>query len=188
VAIIDTKLACAPIAIGLFADNTEDTLTSGTVLMTHPNAELINRFYHAFQQRDAEAMAACYAEDVRFSDPVFEDLRGSEAADMWRMLTARAQNFSLTFGNVQADERQGSAQWVATYLFSQTGRTVVNRIEAHFVFADGKIVEHRDHFDLWRWARQALGSKGLLLGWAPPVQNAIRRQAAKGLAQFRASR
>jgi hypothetical protein len=30
--------------------------------------------------------------------------------------------------------------------------------------------------------------KGLLLGWAPPVQNAIRRQAAKGLAQFRASR
>jgi ketosteroid isomerase-like protein len=156
--------------------------------MTHPNAELINRFYHAFQQRDAEAMAACYAEDVRFSDPVFEDLRGSEAADMWRMLTARAQDFSLTFGHVQADERQGSAQWVATYLFSQTGRTVVNRIEARFVFRDGKIAEHRDHFDLWRWARQALGSKGLLLGWAAPVQNAIRRQAAKGLGQFRASR
>jgi hypothetical protein len=77
---------------------------------------------------------------------------------------------------------------VATYLFSQTGRTVVNRIDAHFVFGDGKIVEHRDHFDLWRWARQALGGKGLLLGWAAPVQNAIRRQAAKGLAQFRASR
>jgi hypothetical protein len=61
-------------------------------------------------------------------------------------------------------------------------------IEARFVFRDGKIAEHRDHFDLWRWARQALGSKGLLLGWAAPVQNAIRRQAAKGLGQFRASR
>ncbi|MCG4451874.1 nuclear transport factor 2 family protein [Pseudomonas sp. MMS21-TM103] len=156
--------------------------------MTHPNAELISRFYQAFQQRDAEAMASCYAEEVRFSDPVFEDLRGREAADMWRMLTARAQNFSLTFDHVQADERQGRAQWVATYLFSQTGNSVVNRIEAHFVFRDGTIVEHRDHFDLWRWARQALGMKGLLLGWAPPVQRAIRRQAAKGLAQFRASR
>lgn len=156
--------------------------------MNHPNAELIKRFYQAFQQRDAEAMATCYAEDVHFSDPVFEDLRGSEAADMWRMLTARAQHFSLTFGNVQADERQGSAQWVATYLFSQTGRTVVNRVEARFVFRDDKIAEHRDHFDLWRWARQALGGKGLLLGWAAPVQNAIRRQAVKGLAQFRASR
>jgi ketosteroid isomerase-like protein len=181
-------MAFAPIAIGPFADNTEGPLSSGAMPMTHPNAELINRFYQAFQQRDAEAMAACYAEDVRFSDPVFEDLRGSEAADMWRMLMARAQDFSLTFGHVQADERQGSAQWVATYLFSQTGRTVVNRIEARFVFRDGKIAEHRDHFDLWRWARQALGSKGLLLGWAAPVQNAIRRQAAKGLGQFRASR
>ncbi|MDP2242932.1 nuclear transport factor 2 family protein [Pseudomonas sp.] len=156
--------------------------------MNHPNAELITRFYQAFQQRDAETMAACYGEDVRFSDPVFEDLRGSEAADMWRMLTARAQNFSLTFSNVQADERQGSAQWVATYLFSQTGNTVVNRIDAHFIFRDGKIVEHHDHFGLWRWARQALGAKGVLLGWAPPVQSAIRRQAAKGLAQFRAAR
>ena len=156
--------------------------------MSHPNADLITRFYRAFQQLDAEGMAACYADDVRFSDPVFEDLRGGEAADMWRMLAARAQHFSLTFDQVQADDRQGSARWVATYLFSQTGNTVVNRIEARFVFRDGKIAEHRDQFDLWRWARQALGLKGLLLGWAPPVQNAIRRQADKGLQQFRASR
>jgi ketosteroid isomerase-like protein len=156
--------------------------------MSHANAELISRFYRAFQQLDAESMAACYADDVRFSDPVFQDLRGPEAADMWRMLAARAQHFSLTFERVQADDRQGSAQWVASYLFSQTGNTVVNRIEARFVFRDGKIAEHRDQFDLWRWARQALGLKGLLLGWAPPVQNAIRRQAHKGLRQFRASR
>ena len=156
--------------------------------MSHPNAELITRFYRAFQHLDAEGMAACYADDVRFSDPVFQDLRGDEAVDMWRMLAARAQDFSLTFDQVQADDRQGSAHWVATYLFSQTGNTVVNRIEARFVFRDGKIAEHRDQFDLWRWARQALGLKGLLLGWAPPVQNAIRRQAGKGLRQFRASR
>lgn len=153
--------------------------------MAHANAELITRFYQAFQRLDAEAMAACYAEDVQFSDPVFTDLRGRAAGDMWRMLAARAQDFSLTFDGVQADDEQGSAQWVATYLFSQTGNTVVNRIQANFRFRDGQIVEHRDHFDLWRWARQALGTKGLLLGWAPPVQNAIRQQAARGLAAFR---
>jgi hypothetical protein len=76
----------------------------------------------------------------------------------------------------------------ASYRFSATGRQVVNHIQARFVFRDGLIVEHRDHFDLWRWARQALGGKGLLLGWAPSVQATIRRQAARGLAQFRASR
>lgn len=156
--------------------------------MSHPNAELIQRFYTAFQHLDAEAMATCYVDEVRFSDPVFLDLRGAEAGDMWRMLCSRAEGFSLTFDAVQADDRQGSAQWVASYRFSATGRQVVNRIQARFVFRDGLIAEHRDNFDLWRWARQALGAKGLLLGWAPPVQAAIRRQAARGLAQFRLGR
>ncbi|MNG25521.1 hypothetical protein D3C84_1103890 [compost metagenome] len=63
---------------------------------------------------------------------------------------------------------------------------VENRIHARFLFSDGKIIEHHDSFDLWRWARQALGVKGLLLGWAPPVQEAIRKQAARGLAAYRA--
>ncbi len=156
--------------------------------MAHPNAELISRFYQAFQQLDAETMAACYAENVQFSDPAFTDLRGRDAGDMWRMLTARAQNFSLTFDSVQADDEQGSARWVATYLFSKTGNTVVNHIQANFRFVDGKIVEHRDSFDLWRWARQALGTKGLLLGWTPLVQGAIRKQAMAGLHAWQAAR
>ncbi len=156
--------------------------------MSHPNAELLTRFYQAFQRQDAEAMAACYAADVHFSDPVFPDLKGAEAADMWRMLTSRAQNFSLEYSDVSADDHQGRAHWVATYLFSGTGRMVVNRIQANFKFRDGKIVEHRDHFDLWKWSAQALGVKGTLLGWTPLVQGAIRKQAAKGLAAFRAGR
>ncbi|CAE6824487.1 hypothetical protein R69619_06267 [Paraburkholderia nemoris] len=153
--------------------------------MSHPDTELIARFYTAFQQRDAETMAACYADDVVFSDPAFGELRGEEARDMWRMLVSRAQDFSLTFDGVEADALNGRAHWVARYTFSQTGRTVVNSIDARFVFRDGRIVEHRDTFDLWRWARQALGFKGLLLGWTPFVQGAIRAQARKGLDLYR---
>ena len=149
---------------------------------------LITQFYEAFQRLDAEAMAACYADDVVFSDPVFGELRGRNAGDMWRMLTARAKDFSLTFDRVQADAQTGSAHWVATYVFGQTGAVVVNDIDARFVFRDGKICEHHDHFDLWRWSRQALGIKGLLLGWTPLVKNAIRGQAQKGLEGFQAGR
>ncbi|WP_122419932.1 nuclear transport factor 2 family protein [Pseudomonas viridiflava] len=152
------------------------------------NSALITRFYEAFAQLDAEAMSACYTEDVLFSDPVFGELRGSQAGDMWRMLTSRAKDFSVVFDQVRADDRSGSAHWVATYLFSQTGRTVVNDIQARFVFRDGLICEHHDHFELWRWSRQALGAKGLLLGWTPMVQNAIRGQAQKGLKTFTESR
>jgi ketosteroid isomerase-like protein len=152
----------------------------------HPNAALIHAFYRAMQNGDAEAMAACYAGSVHFSDPVFVSLQGDQAADMWRMLLSRAKDFRIDFDNVTADDRNGAAQWVARYTFSQTGRPVVNHIHASFVFADGKIVRHTDRFDLWRWARQALGAKGLLLGWSPLVQRAIRKQAAAGLAAFRA--
>ncbi|RMU63272.1 hypothetical protein ALP29_200285 [Pseudomonas syringae pv. avii] len=41
---------------------------------------------------------------------------------------------------------------------------------------------------MWRWSRQALGAKGLLLGWTPLVRNAVRVQALKGLKAFTESR
>ncbi|MBV8636187.1 MAG: nuclear transport factor 2 family protein [Burkholderiaceae bacterium] len=154
----------------------------------HPNAELITKFYTAFQKLDAETMASCYAPDVHFSDPVFTSLHGAEASDMWRMLASRAKDFSLVFDGVEADEQTGKAHWVATYLFSQTGNTVVNDIHASFIFRDGKIVRHIDNFDLWRWSRQALGFKGLLLGWTHIVHGAVRKQAAKGLELFRSKK
>jgi ketosteroid isomerase-like protein len=153
--------------------------------MTDSNGALIQRFYEAFQRRDADAMVACYAPDVEFTDPVFGVLRGSEAGDMWRMLIARAVDFSLTFDNIQAVGHTATAQWVATYRFTQTGRMVINPSRSRFSVRDGLIVEHRDTFDLWAWSRQALGFKGLALGWSSIVQNAIRETARKSLVAYR---
>ena len=153
----------------------------------HPNAQLIETFYTAFQRRDAEAMVACYADDVWFSDPVFHDLRGPRAGAMWRMLAARASSLEVTFSDVRADATTGSAHWEARYLFSATGRPVHNVVEARFELRNNKIVRHADSFALWRWAGMALGTPGQLLGWAPPFQNAIHNKAVRGLAAFEAS-
>ena len=147
------------------------------------NAATITAFYEAFSRRDAEAMVRCYAPDAHFSDPVFPDLHGNEVFAMWRMLAARAKDFSLTFRDVSADESSGRAHWEARYLFSQTGRQVHNVIDATFTFAGGRIVRHVDRFDLWKWSGQALGLSGKLLGWTPLVQGKIRAQARKGLDQ-----
>jgi ketosteroid isomerase-like protein len=151
----------------------------------HPNAQLIQRFYEAFARRDAETMSACYHRDVEFSDPVFPGLKGDEARDMWRMLASRAVDLEVRFEVRGADDKKGSAHWDADYLFSKTGRKVNNRIDAEFEFEDGLIRRHRDHFDLWRWSRMALGVPGLMLGWSPVIGNAVRKEAAKGLAAFR---
>ena len=40
--------------------------------MSHPNAGLLTAFYSALQRRDAAAMNACYAPDIRFRDAVFD--------------------------------------------------------------------------------------------------------------------
>ena len=147
----------------------------------HPNAQLIESFYSAFQQLNAASMNVCYDQDIVFSDPVFTQLQGRQVTAMWEMLCARASNFALSFADVRADDVAGSAHWEARYTFSQTGRTVHNIIDATFVFRDGRIVQHYDSFNLWRWSAMALGAKGVLLGWLPPVQAAIRRQAMGGL-------
>jgi len=154
----------------------------------HPHAELIQTFYQAFQKRDAASMAACYAPDVRFSDPVFQDLHGFRAGAMWQMLCERAKDFEMEWSGIEANDQVGRAAWQAWYTFSGTGRSVHNQITARFEFADGKIRSHQDNFNLWKWSGQALGLKGRLLGWAPPVQSAIRKQAAQGLNDYIAKR
>lgn len=154
----------------------------------HPNQALIDRFYRAFQARDAAAMAACYHPRIAFSDPVFPDLRGPEAGAMWAMLCARATDLELEFRDVQADDARGSARWDARYTFTQTGRRVHNAIAAEFEFRDGLIVRHVDRFDFWRWARQALGPTGWLLGWTPMVRQRVRAMARRGLDAFIAKR
>jgi hypothetical protein len=62
---------------------------------------------------------------------------------------------------------------------------VHNKIDASFRFRDGKIAEHTDDFDLYRWTRMALGPVGVLLGWSPLVKGQVRAQAKNQLARFR---
>jgi ketosteroid isomerase-like protein len=152
------------------------------------NEDTIRRFYTAFQQRDAATMAACYAPDVQFSDPVFTDLRGAAAGTMWKMLCERGKDLKIEFRDVRADATGGSAHWEAWYTFSASGRKVHNIIDATFEFRDGKIVKHTDRFDLHRWAGLALGLPGKLLGWSPLLQNKIRAMAKKGLDDYQAKR
>jgi len=151
--------------------------------MSDSTQDLIERFYAAFTQLDGDTMAACYAPDARFSDPVFPDLRGREPGAMWRMLTGRAQDLEVRLADHQADARTGSAHWLADYTFS-TDRKVHNDVRAEFRFENGMIVEHRDTFSFYAWARQALGPMGLALGWTPLVRSRVRREARAGLDEF----
>lgn len=156
----------------------------------HENARRIEAFYAAFAALDTKGMAALYAPDVRFEDPVF-GLAGRDAVmAMWSMLCEAVEAkgrdvWSLEASAIRADAHEGSAHWEAHYRFSATGRLVHNRIDATFVFRDGLVVRHIDQFDVWRWSRQALGTPGLLLGWSGVLRRKLREQARARLAAWR---
>ena len=149
------------------------------------STELIERLYSALDAHDGEAMAACYARAAVFEDPAFGELRDGEPQRMWRMLTARSTELSVTLLECESDGVTGSARWEARYAFADTGRRVVNVVSSRFRFADGLIADQRDSFDLRAWAAQALGPTGRLLGFTPLLGPLIRRRTAARLAAFR---
>ena len=148
-----------------------------------PEAALIDRFYTAFAARDHAAMAACYHPEVHFQDEVF-DLHGPAASAMWHMLCERGTDLVVSHDAVEANDQSGSARWVATYSFGPKKRRVRNEIQAAFTFEDGLIKTHRDRFDFHRWARQALGPLGSMLGWTGWLRERVSAEANRGLERF----
>ena len=152
-----------------------------------PDTTIVHRFYAAFARRDGAAMAACYHPSVHFTDPVF-DLQGAEAGAMWQMLCERGADLRVEARDIVVNAGQASAHWDAWYTFSVTGRKVHNVIDATMTLRDGLILRHVDQFDFWRWARQALGAPGLLLGWSSTLRRKVQANARRGLDQYIAKR
>lgn len=154
--------------------------------VSQKNIDLIQKFYTAFANADAEQMISCYAvNNITFCDPVFGTLNGNDAKNMWRMLIDKSKgNLKITYSNVTATETSGSADWVAEYVFSQTGRKVINRITAKFEFLDEKIIMHTDTFNFWKWTQQALGAKGYLFGWTNFMNKRVREFALSDIDQY----
>lgn len=149
------------------------------------NRELIQRFYTAFDASDGEAIAATYAPDATFVDPVFGSLSGPDVGQMWRMLTGRARSLKASSWSSTRTTRPGTARWRATYEYGPASRPVINNVNARFRFADGLIVEHVDDFSFFAWSRQALGRTGPALGWSPLGRRMVSRRARADLHRHR---
>lgn len=146
--------------------------------------DLVERFYQAFAKKDAEAMAACYADEAEFSDPAFPHLNADEVRGMWRMLCGRSQDLRIEYVSRQTSLGCYQVDWQAWYTFTKTGRPVHNRVQASLQLKNGKIVHHQDRFNFWRWSRQAFGLPGWILGWTPILRKAVQAEAGKALQTF----
>lgn len=148
------------------------------------NEQLIHHFYTSFQQKNVQSMQDCYAENATFSDAVFRNLNAAEVKSMWAMLIKSGKDMRVEFKNIEENEKGVTAEWDAWYTFSKTGKKVHNHVIASFLIEDGKIVKHTDYFNFYRWASQALGLTGILLGWTGFLKNKIAATAKKNLEGF----
>ena len=146
----------------------------------------IQALYSALDRHDGEAAAACYTDDAVFEDPAFGRLEGGAVKNMWRMLAGRTDDLAVTLGDhgVGADGATGWAHWSATYTFTDTGRKVLNEIDARYTFSGGLISEQVDAFPLRRWGAQALGTKGRVLGLTPLLSRGVQKQARSNLDRY----
>lgn len=164
--------------------NSKFKIRHSKFIKMNTNEQLITQFYTAFKEKDFKTMQECYADHAVFNDEAFVNLNASQVRAMWQMLITRGKDLVLTFDNVKADDTKGSVEWMATYTFSATKRRVVNHIKAQFTFENGKIVNHTDSFDFYRWASQALGMTGILLGWTSFMKKKVQKTAREGLENF----
>jgi hypothetical protein len=148
------------------------------------NEQTIEKLYSGFADKNFAQMAECYHDNATFKDEAFDLKNGKEISAMWRMLISRGKDLSITFNNIKADEKRGSANWEAFYTFSKTGRKVHNIIEANFEFENGKIIKHIDKFDFWKWSKESLGIVGSLLGWSGFLRSKVSKTAMQSLADF----
>ncbi|WP_225035775.1 nuclear transport factor 2 family protein [Winogradskyella sp. SM1960] len=139
---------------------------------------IIKTFYTALNNCDGPTMASCYHDAIVFEDPAFGVLKGERAKAMWLMLcdSQNETSFNVEFSNISTNDNSGSAHWEAHYTFSKTGRKVHNKIDAKFEFKDGLIIKHTDEFDLHKWAKQALGIKGIFFGGMRFFKNKLQSQ------------
>lgn len=142
----------------------------------------IEQFYSAFSKLHAAQMVALYHPEIVFEYPAFGKLEGERAKNMWRMLcqSQQGKDFQVSYSAV----KEGSALWEAHYTFSATGRKVHNKIHAQFEFKDGLIIKHTDYFDLHRWAKQALGFRGAILGWSAYFKKRLQQRTNRMLDRF----
>jgi ketosteroid isomerase-like protein len=138
------------------------------------NRKVVDDFYKAFERKDGAAMTAAYAPNAKFSDPVFPKLENGKGAAMWRML-CKSDELKVRHEILKVDGDTVTARWVANYKF--LGNDIENHVTSTIKLKDGKIVDHKDSFDMSKWLGQAYGMAAKL-PFAEHVLGGITRHVA----------
>lgn len=125
--------------------------------MSHPNADLLQRYYEAFQHGDLDTMAAYFDHDVVFHEPGRHPLSGTHEGPsaIIEFIKGLAERTGGTLrldkvGALVADAETGAAQLHITAQ-SANGPVTIDALEL-FTFRDGRISDIRAYlYHQYEW-------------------------------------
>ena len=103
---------------------------------------------------------------------------------MWKMLCHSAKDLRVEYKIREVSESIARVHWEAFYSYGKSGRKVHNKVRAAFEFKDDKIIRHDDVFSLWKWATQAMGPNGQIIGWTSFFKKRLQLQSKEMLQRF----
>jgi|GEM_PF-68662 len=177
---------------GGFADKVSNSANSAIgAINTSTNAkapgQVVQKYFEAFQQGDWKTMSKSYAPDATFQDPIFpKGLKGNQIGAAWGDITQNIKP-KITFSDIKVDGDTVTAKWNAKYqldlpLFGKNA--IDNDITATFKIKDGKIVDHKEHFDLNEYMREATGMGPFSFLMRPVVRPRLRSGALENMNTF----
>lgn len=144
--------------------------------------QIADNFYTAFSNHNSSEMIKLYHDDVIFTDPAFGMLQGIRAKKMWEMLLANSKSdLNIQYEILDSSNEHATVSWIAKYKFGSQKRLVENHVIASLKVKQGKIVEHHDTFNIWKWSSQALGLSGRLLGWTGFMKKKVQQKTNRAL-------
>ena len=139
--------------------------------------EIAIKFYDAFSAANIEVLKQLYDKKLIFNDNIFVNLDYNETISMWSSLLVGNKNMSIKYEIKKYSEKYVEVEWIADYLFTSTNRNVKNIILAKMEIDQGKIINHTDNFDFYKWSQMAFGITGVLIGWTSFFKNKVRTEA-----------
>ena len=147
--------------------------------------QIADNFYAAFSNHNSSEMIKLYHDDVIFTDPAFGMLKGDRAKKMWEMLLANSKSeLKIQYEILDTSNEHATVSWTAKYIFGPQRRLVENHVTARLKIKQGKIVEHHDTFNMWKWSSQALGLSGRLLGWTGFMKKKVQLKTNRALDKY----
>jgi len=140
--------------------------------------ETVEYFLSCFRKQDVSGMCSVYTSDIVYFDPLADLLKEKEEVRCrWKLFFEDASNCNITTENI-VDEGEGyfTCKWTASFIHSETGRSVALHSKSNFKLENSLITEHSEGFSLHQYCRQVYGAVAYALGWNSMYQKARKNE------------